>query len=100
MSSTQLLARMRARNFVGGNDAGSEVPSGEQKYEQTMSEVRIFIATGCSRAGMATTREILEEFSARLPVSDSAIFRAMLRTICDFERGVSGEGYWVLKTEY
>lgn len=100
MSSTQLLARMRARNFSGGNDAGSEVPSTEQKYQETMGEVRNFIATRCSQPGRATTREILEEFSSKLPVGDSAVFRAMLRKICDFDRGVLGEGYWVLKAEF
>ena len=102
MSSTQLLARMRARNFIvaGSSSAGSDVPSNEQKYVDTITEVRNFIAVGCSLPGRATTQEILAEFSSRLPTSDSAIFREMLRNICHFDRGSSGEGFWVLKPEF
>ena len=100
MSSTHLLARMRARNAIGSNNAGSDVQSSEQKYVNTMTEVRNFIASGCSLPGRATTQEILSEFSSRLPVNDSAIFREMLRNICDFDRGSSGEGFWILKPEF
>lgn len=100
LSSTQLLARMRARNSIGGVNAGSDVQSSEQKYVDIMTEVRNFIATGCSLPGRATTQEILAEFSSRLPVNDSAIFREMLRNIADFDRCSSGEGFWFLKPDF
>ena len=100
MSSTQLLARMRARNFIDVNNAGSDVQSSEQKYVDTMTEIRNFIASECSLPGRATTQEILSEFSSRLPVTDSPIFRQMLRSICDFDRGSSGQGFWILKPEF
>lgn len=100
MSSTQLLARMRARNAIGGTNVGSDVQSSEQKYVETLTEMRNFIAGGCSLPGRATTQEILAEFSNRLESSDSAIFREMLRNICDFDRCSSGEGFWILKSEF
>jgi DNA excision repair protein ERCC-6 len=100
MSSSQLLARMRARNSIGETNVGNDVQPSERKYVDTITEVRNFIASGCSLPGRATTQEILTEFRTRLPVNDSAIFREMLRKICDFDRGLSGEGFWILKPEF
>lgn len=100
MSSTQLLARMRARNSIGGSNVAGDMQSGEQKYFETMMELRNFIASGCSCPGRATTQEILAEFSSRLSAEDSAIFRQLLRSICNFNRSASGEGLWMLKSEF
>ncbi|XP_028395196.1 DNA excision repair protein ERCC-6-like [Dendronephthya gigantea] len=52
MSSTQLLARMRARNSIGGTNAGSDVQSSEQKLvaieggQQDRSSARLKIVRG------------------------------------------------------
>ena len=64
-----------------------------------MSDMRSFIAHQCRRDGQATTDEILTHFKSRLSTSLSAMFRSMLRQLCDFSRS-HGEGVWHLKAEF
>ena len=68
-------------------------------HDSLMREIRDFIATQCKYDGQATTEELLGHFSTRLPSSDTATFRSMLREICDFSR-VHGEGRWILKSQF
>ena len=64
-----------------------------------MKDMRDYIACQCKKDGEATTEEILGKFAAKLPPSQSAVFRSMLHEICDFHR-YHGEGIWTLKAEY
>ena len=64
-----------------------------------LKDIRDFIATQCRVNGQASTEEILRQFSHQLPASNAAVFRAMLREICDFSRS-TGEGLWILKPDF
>jgi len=93
--SSQLLAKMRARNnMLPSDDAGN-------KNDDLLVQIRNFIASQCTTIGQATTQEILDEFGSKLPQSDSVVFRSMLRQICTFTRdSLSGKGIWLLKEEF
>jgi len=93
--SSQLLAKMRARNnMLPSDDAGN-------KNDDLLVQIRNFIASQCTTIGQATTQEILDEFGSKLPQSDSVVFRSMLRQICAFTRdSLSGKGIWLLKEEF
>lgn len=93
--SSQLLAKMRARNnMLPSDDAGN-------KNDDLLVQIRNFIASQCTTIGQATTQEILDEFDSKLPQSDSVVFRSMLRQICTFTRdSLSGKGIWLLKEEF
>lgn len=71
----------------------------KSNHDILMREIRDFIATRCKFDGRATTEELLEHFSSKLPHSDTATFRSMLREICDFSR-VNGQGRWILKSHF
>ena len=64
-----------------------------------MREIRDFIATQCKVNGQATTEELLGHFAPKLPNSDTATFRSMLREISDFAR-IRSEGRWILKSQF
>ncbi|KAL9956256.1 hypothetical protein ACROYT_G037709 [Oculina patagonica] len=97
--SSQLLAKMRARNnLLLSNDSG-EAPG--NNGDDLLVQIRNFIASQCTTIGQATTQEILDEFGSKLPQSDSVVFRSMLRQICTFTRdSLSGKGIWLLKEEF
>ena len=99
--SSQLLAKMRARNnLVPSGDTSTEGP-GNDESDDLLVQMRNFIALQCTTIGQASTQEILDEFGSKLPQSDSVVFRSMLRQICTFTRDSStGKGIWVLKEEF
>lgn len=98
--SSQLLAKMRARNnMLPSSDTGNEAHG--NKNDDLLVQIRNFIASQCTTIGQATTQEILDEFGSKLPQSDSVLFRSMLRQICTFTRdSLSGKGLWLLKEEF
>ena len=108
-SSSVLLAKMRSRNATtapttndGPRQADREVQPIDlhrDKHGQLLKDIRDFIATQCKVDGQASTSEILEMFSSRLPRSDTAVFRSLLNEICDFGRHL-GDGLWSLKPEF
>ena len=96
--SSQLLAKMRARNnLVPSSDANAGGPGNES--DELLAQMTNFIASQCTTVGQATTQEILDEFGSKLPRSDTVVFRSMLRQICTFKRD-SGKGIWVLREEF
>ena len=103
-SSNVLLAKMRQRNTHTTRD-GSEGGVGganathHDGHSKLLKEIRDFIALQGQVNGQATTKEILDQFSGRLPASNAAMFKAMLYEICDFTR-YHGDGVWILKEEY
>lgn len=98
--SSQLLAKMRARNnLLPSDDTGNGMPG--NKNDDLLVQIRNFIASQCTTIGQATTQEILDEFGSKLPQRDSVVFRSMLRQICTFSRdSLSGKGIWLLKEEF
>ncbi len=106
-SSSLLLAKMRSRNANTAitdnrSDVNREVQASGLhggQHSDLLQEMRDFIATQCKVDGQASTAEILAQFSSRLPQGDTALFRSLLREICDFSRHL-GDGLWSLKPEF
>ncbi|KAM6266245.1 DNA excision repair protein ERCC-6 [Porphyrio hochstetteri] len=107
--STSLLATMRSRNHLhlqqhtenAGDENHQQAPSpASTEHHELLVDVRDFIAFQAQREGEATTRELLNKFESKLPVSHSYIFRELLHRICTFHRRPSGEGVWKLKPEF
>ena len=97
LSSSVLLAKMRSRNTHTLDSSVHSIHSSSDA--DLMSDLRSFIAHQCQRDGQATTDEILTHFKSKLSPSQSAMFRSMLRQLCDFSRS-HGEGVWYLKAEF
>ena len=98
--SSQLLAKMRARNNLVVSENANAESHGDQS-DDLLVQMRNFIALQCTTIGQATTQEILNEFGSKLPQSDSVLFRSMLRQICTFRRDSSTKkGIWVLNDEF
>uniref|UniRef100_A0A0L8IDH8 DNA excision repair protein ERCC-6 n=2 Tax=Octopus bimaculoides TaxID=37653 RepID=A0A0L8IDH8_OCTBM len=98
MTSQELLTRMKARkalidSSVDDDDVASAVDI------EFISDIRNFIAFQCNINGEATTEELIKEFKPKIPVSDSAKFKAMLKEICNFNRK-NGIGFWRLKQDF
>ena len=106
MSSDELLSRMQNRNHVtrknGGNDEDDdELPlrDVETQYLDLITDMRNYVACGALADGQASTQELLDQFGPRVPPSDSAKFRAILKQICQFDK-VNDVGMWRLKTVF
>lgn len=114
LSSSSLLARMRARNHLsmpsrGGEteeeedeEGGSGVPASlpaapSTEHDELLVDLRNFVAFQANVDGQATTQEVLEYFKPRLTQEQAPIFRELLRSICDFHRTSGQEGIWRLK---
>ena len=102
VSSSRLLSKMRARNNMVAppSDTADESETDTSRNDELIVQIRNFIAFRCDIPGEASTQEVLGEFSSKLPSSNSAVFRSMLRQICDFTRNDDGEGIWRLKEEF
>lgn len=115
MSSSSLLERMKARNYLtdtvqGPDDddsdddpdnpwAGSVNAETNPEYLDLVTDIRNHIAFACSIDGQAMTDELVEHFKDKLPTKDSAKFKAMLKQICTFEKR-EGVGIWRLKLAF
>ena len=102
VSSSRLLSKMRARNnmIVPPSETADASSSSASENDELIVQIRNFIAFRCDIPGQASTQEVLDEFSSRLPSSNSAVFRSMLRQISDFARKDDGKGIWKLKEEF
>lgn len=107
MTSSELLARMRQRNNgISRTEADADDPAPvvdvtnmDPANVELMTDIRNHISFGCSIDGQASTQELLDHFSARIPQSETVMFKAMLRQICDFCKR-DGVGIWRLKSEF
>ncbi len=113
-TADDLLARMRQRNKYlptsgRGQDDGElfrpDVPSqsqedGNRDHLELLSDIRNFVAFQARRDGEATTAELVERFSDRVPPKESPLFKSLLNEICNFEKRERGEGMWRLKSEF
>ncbi|KAM9477156.1 DNA excision repair protein ERCC-6 isoform 2-T2 [Clarias gariepinus] len=113
LSSSSLLARMRARNHISlpqsqeededDNEqrAQSSTPlASPTEHDELLVDLRNFVAFQAQVDGQASTKEILEYFTPRLTSTQTPVFRELLRNICDFHRLPGQEGLWKLKTDY
>ncbi|XP_030628398.1 DNA excision repair protein ERCC-6 [Chanos chanos] len=114
LSSSSLLAKMRARNHLNlpqsreaeeeeeeasGGQATVPLPS-PTEHDELLVELRNFVAFQAQVDGQASTKEILEYFTPRLTTSQTPVFRELLRNLCDFHRLPGQEGLWKLKTDF
>lgn len=63
---------------------------------QLLTDIRNFLTQG-GGGGSATTKEVIDEFSSRLPPTETPLFKCLLEEICTFTRTTSGEGLWTLR---
>lgn len=115
LSSSSLLARMRARNHVSlpqSQNDNEDDDDNEQRaqsssphispteHDELLVDLRNFVAFQAQVDGQASTPEILEYFTPRLTSTQTPVFRELLRNICDFHRLPGKEGIWKLKADY
>ncbi|MGH0152099.1 UNVERIFIED_CONTAM: hypothetical protein FKN15_027153 [Acipenser sinensis] len=111
LSSSALLAKMRARNHMTLSQTiedeedqnmqqASSAPLTPTEHDELLVDLRNFIAFQSEVDGQATTQEILQEFSPKLNASQTAVFRELLRNLCNFHRNPGKEGVWKLKPEF
>ncbi|KAK7148462.1 hypothetical protein R3I93_012707 [Phoxinus phoxinus] len=113
LSSSSLLARMRARNHLNQpqrqEDEEEEGERGTQsaavhatptEHDELLVDLRNFVAFQAQVDGQASTKEILEYFTPRLTSTQTPVFRELLRNICEFHRLSGQEGMWKLKADF
>ncbi|XP_056616770.1 DNA excision repair protein ERCC-6 [Triplophysa dalaica] len=111
LSSSSLLAMMRARNHISqpqsqDNEEEEEsnptpaVPPAPTDQDELLVDLRNFVAFQSQVDGQASTKEILEYFTPRLNSTQTPVFRELLRNICEFHRLPGQEGMWKLKADY
>lgn len=116
LSSSTLLAKMRARNFLSlpsshtdeaveedGNSGAPRTSSSSApptEHDELLVDLRNYVAFQASVDGQATTQEVLEYFKPRLTEQQAPVFRELLRSICDFHRTSGQEGLWRLKEHF
>lgn len=101
VSSSSLLRNIlkRSESRLDDDNVKGNMNDNKKAASELLDQIRTFIAFQAKDDGQATTQELLDAFTTKLPPSESANFKAMLREICDFER--KGDlGVWVLKEEY
>ncbi|KAM7295954.1 DNA excision repair protein ERCC-6 [Ixodes scapularis] len=106
-SSSELLARIRARNHHLSDGAepspssADYLDSGSGEYDDLLADLQTFVAFGASVDGQATTEEVLAAFKDKVRTRGSApVFKALLGRICEFYRRDGGQGVWRLKPEF
>lgn len=110
LSSSSLLARMRARNHLkkpqSQEDEEEEstqsvaVNAAPTEHDELLVDLRNFVAFQAQVDGQASTKEILEYFTPRLTSTQMPVFRELLNNICEFHRLPGKEGMWKLKADY
>ncbi|XP_063814673.1 DNA excision repair protein ERCC-6 isoform X2 [Pseudophryne corroboree] len=106
LSSSSLLARMKARNHLllpprDINETGAGTPTADPtEHDELLTDMRNFIAFQAQEDGEASTQEVLREFENKLSPSQSCVFRELLRRLCTFHRKSNGAGVWRLKPEF
>ncbi|XP_055929962.1 DNA excision repair protein ERCC-6-like isoform X1 [Argiope bruennichi] len=109
VSSSDLLSAIRSRKIAfstnsdndGENSFGAipSIPRLTTDHDKLLADLRNYIAFESAICGQATTKELIEAFKEKVPITQTAIFKALLNKLCDFSR-TSGEGTWYLKSEF
>ncbi|GIY56968.1 DNA excision repair protein ERCC-6 [Caerostris darwini] len=101
-SSSDLLLAIRNRKAVLGlNDSTSAVNIQQLRteHDELLTDLRCFISFQSAVNGQATTKELIEAFKHKIPISQTAVFKALLTKLCTFSRN-SGDGTWYLRDEF
>ncbi|XP_071941445.1 DNA excision repair protein ERCC-6-like [Antedon mediterranea] len=91
-SSSELLSTIKARNNITDDGQSNE-------KSDLLADLQTFISFQANCNGQATTSEILEKFQTRIPSKDSAVFRSLLREICDLVK-TDGQAVWKLRPSF
>ena len=94
-SSSDLLASIRSRN---AQEAAGTMDVLDRDTEELSRDLRAFVSSQAKYPRQASTDEILTRFSY-LPGNQTALFKAILKQICYFNK-VGGSGLWKLKPQY
>lgn len=78
------------------SNSGPPIAKQPSKNQELMNDLRTFIAFN---DGRVTTDEILHKFQSKIQSNFSAIFRSMLKKICEMQK-LDGKVYWQLKPEF
>ncbi|KAM7385649.1 hypothetical protein PAMP_001723 [Pampus punctatissimus] len=115
LSSSSLLAKMRARNHLSmpssqreeaeeademAAESTSSPPAPPTEHDELLVDLRNFVAFQAHVDGQASTHEVLEYFKPRLTQEQAPVFRELLRSVCDFHRTSGQEGIWRLKERF
>ncbi|XP_064172714.1 DNA excision repair protein ERCC-6 isoform X3 [Anguilla rostrata] len=118
LSSSSLLAKMKARNHVslpqapedeerggeeeeeGGAAGPVASPAPPTEHDELLVELRNFVAFQARVDGQASTQEILQHFTPRLSPAETPVFRELLRNVCHFHRLPGHEGLWKLRPDF
>lgn len=73
-----------------------EISSSNLKHQELVEDLRAFVALN---DGRVTTEEILLKFQSKIGRNFSAIFRSMLKKICEMQK-MDGKVFWQLKLEF
>ena len=94
-SSSDLLASIKSRN---AQETAGTMDILDRDTQELSSDLRAFVSFQAKYPGQASTDEILTRFSY-LPANQTALFKAILKQICHFNK-VGGSGLWKLKQQY
>ena len=97
-SSSSLLSVMRNRHRLE-ESSSTTLPSVDTAHDDLLHDLRSFIAFQARTPGEASTQEVLDRFSQRLPSHQTPVFKAFLHKMCDFQRR-NGTGVWTLKQDF
>uniref|UniRef100_A0A8C9TFT4 DNA excision repair protein ERCC-6 n=1 Tax=Scleropages formosus TaxID=113540 RepID=A0A8C9TFT4_SCLFO len=79
---------------------GTDFPRASTEHDELLVDLRNFVAFQAQVNGQASTEEILQHFGPRLSASQTAVFRELIRNLCDFHRTPGQEGMWRLKADF
>ncbi|CEL93910.1 unnamed protein product [Vitrella brassicaformis CCMP3155] len=83
-------------------EEAEEVKTHSFEMEKGRELLEFFHGLGADKNYTATTGEVLEEFGARVPSFQKAVFKQLLKGLCTFHKstGPTVPGRWILKEDY
>ena len=99
LNSSDLISRMKARNNITTEEGSSASMGVSMEMDELITDIRNYIAFQARVDGQATTQELLDAFSSKIPAHFSAKFKSMLKQLCTFDRK-DGIGTWWLRPEF
>ncbi|GIY20294.1 DNA excision repair protein ERCC-6 [Caerostris extrusa] len=85
-SSDLLLAIRNRKDVLGSNDSTSAVNIQQLRteHDELLTDLRCFISFQSAVNGQATTKELIEAFKHKIPISQTAVFKSTINQIMYF----------------